>query len=987
MGRKISKNWVKKLTGKKFHSLRILLDKAILMRIKQGKKSHIDSILACMIKSDEKKLEAIKIFKDDFDKKFIARTLESDEKKLEVVKHLNDEAKVDVIETLKSDEIKLQAISIMVENHLYEWDIIKVLKTLSNDRERLKLLQFNLVEDKVRFVACSLKIFDYLELDSINAKYLLLNEFLDEYYSNNTYELYEFINKAVKQIKEIQNIQNQEEKLRKIDTIKGDFCKSEIIRSLDDDNEKVNNLYKLKDDVSKCNVAISIKDDTLKLKAISMIKDSYDKILVIKSLNNIEDKIKAFSTIEDKRYCMEFFTEELSDEEKVQVLKVLRRGKTKEDYIITNCIYSIQDDNLRLEAVMQSCDFQQLGEFINNQRLGYMFNENFKRLKSIYNKIEEAIESNNDELKVDMIRKINQKYLQLNIINSILDGNKKIEMLMGMDLNKDEVERYRSDEDNVSFLMKNIEAFMEMEKVTNTENKANIIKELYKKNNDVVKNIDFRILDEKYIQLLGMEKINLISCYEEIQKKILELDDNQLIAFSRCIRNDIKQEEQDTWTIYADEILDNILDKQYKELIYEISKEKRLVQEDYEKLRLILQNKNIYNIKNMRQVRMFDKIMKEKMESIMNDENKSLKLKKDALIQKIFGHDLSYAEKIISKYGEDVNSINDEDIKSYIKALNLIMKVTDAVKLKEIFSICNEIKTDKGTIELKIKDEYRKMLNDDLYFPKKEDLVDENVYEAGVNFKIIMTSVGAYSRETMNGNYKDDWNRPTIQSQHMCTSYIRNDMIGMAPVHDICYGFNNMQENSLMLAGNTDIVSYTNTLVSKSRRGERYYAPDNLVNNTKRYNELCYRRIQKGKKKQPDYIIVFRKDGTIKNMENAKKASRDFENLPIVIIDIDKCLENEKKQVEQMCKEYKENPNSYLFKQIKQKIRNNRVTNPNFGHEFDQIIRNSNVYSKNDISSKNEKENKYLTNIRKSKESRMQNLCKQIETIVRDDER
>ena len=185
MGRKISKNWVKKLTEKKFHSLKILLDKAILMKIKQGKKSHIDSILACMIKSDEKKLEAIKIFKDDFDKKFIARTLESDEKKLEVIKHLNDEAKLDVIETLKSDEIKLQAISIMVENHLYEWDIIKVLKTLSNDRERLKLLQFNLVEDNVRFVACSLKIFDYLELDSINAKYLLLNEFLDEYYSNN----------------------------------------------------------------------------------------------------------------------------------------------------------------------------------------------------------------------------------------------------------------------------------------------------------------------------------------------------------------------------------------------------------------------------------------------------------------------------------------------------------------------------------------------------------------------------------------------------------------------------------------------------------------------------------------------------------------------------------------------------------------------------------------------------------------------------------
>ena len=755
----------------------------------------------------------------------------------------------------------------------------------------------------------------------------------------------------------------------------------------------MNYLYELKEDASRCNVAINIKDCTLKLKAIDMIKERYNKILAIKSLDNIEDKVKAFLTVEDNIYYIDFLEKELSDREKVRILNAVRRVKKKNDFLISDSIYKIKDDNFRLEAVMQCCDFKEAESFIECQKLVYILNGNFKRFKSIHDKIAVAINSDDDDLKVDIFRKINQRYLKLNIINSMLDDSKKIQLLKEMKLNRDEIKWYRTTEENISFLIKNIKTFMELENITNVDYKANIIEELYKKNNEVVKNIDFKILEEKYIQLLGTEKINLISCYEDIQKKILELDDNQLVVFNRCIEEDGNQGENDAWTIYADEILDNILDKQYKELISEITKEKNLTKEDFKKLRMILQNKNIYNIKNMNQVKNFDTIMKEKMESVMHDENKPLEMKKNAVLQKIFGHDLFYAKKIISKYGESINEINNEDIKSYFRALTLIINTTDENKLKEIFYICEGIKIDKGTIELKIRDEYRKLLNEDLYFPTSKDLVGENIYEAGVNFKIIITSVAAYVRATMCENYKEDWNRPTIQSQHMCTSYIRNDMIGMAPVHDICYGFNNMEENSLMLAGNIDLASYTETIVSETYRKERFYAPDDLINNTKRHNELCYRRIQKGEKKQPDYIIVFRREGTIKYMEKAKKASEDFGNLPIVIIDIDKCLENEKIQVEQMYKEYERTHDNALLKQIQQKIKNNRETDPNFGDEFDEIIKKNDNYSKQDIDNDKEKneiktvQKQHLIVNVKQKESEMQNLCKKIEEVIEDDER
>lgn len=75
--------------------------------------------------------------------------------------------------------------------------------------------------------------------------------------------------------------------------------------------------------------------------------------------------------------------------------------------------------------------------------------------------------------------------------------------------------------------------------------------------------------------------------------------------------------------------------------------------------------------------------------------------------------------------------------------------------------------------------------------------------------------------------------------------------------------------------------------------------------------------MQNGEKKQPDYIIVFRINGVIRNMEEAQKASRQFEIetgkvMPILIIDKDECWATEKRLAEKMkcinysIKDYKE---------------------------------------------------------------------------------
>ena len=73
-------------------------------------------------------------------------------------------------------------------------------------------------------------------------------------------------------------------------------------------------------------------------------------------------------------------------------------------------------------------------------------------------------------------------------------------------------------------------------------------------------------------------------------------------------------------------------------------------------------------------------------------------------------------------------------------------------------------------------------------------------------------------------------------------------------------GFCEVSSDGLALSGSRDINSSgaENGFVSNSGEEEEYYSPDNQINNTKGYNEMDLYRVQTGKRKQPDYIIVFR---------------------------------------------------------------------------------------------------------------------------------
>lgn len=129
---------------------------------------------------------------------------------------------------------------------------------------------------------------------------------------------------------------------------------------------------------------------------------------------------------------------------------------------------------------------------------------------------------------------------------------------------------------------------------------------MYETNNDVVNNLDFRLLEQKYLDTLGEERINLISCYPDIQEQILKLSDEQLYIFDKCIDVYVEQNETDEWTVLANELLNHI--GEYNILIESLEDEEDLKKEDITNLARILQNENWCEISSINDIRNYDKI-------------------------------------------------------------------------------------------------------------------------------------------------------------------------------------------------------------------------------------------------------------------------------------------------------------------------------------------------------------------------------------------
>ena len=682
---------------------------------------------------------------------------------------------------------------------------------------------------------------------------------------------------------------------------------AEIAKTLSTDELKLQVFKQIEGDYYKLEIAKTLSTDVKKIEALEGISNEYDKVEIITSLTTNELKLQEMSKIESQECKMRIAKSLTTDETKLEAIKQIRKEDDR-----TRIAIGMSTDEAKLTVIGQTKDEGDRLE------IAYRLTTDDARLQAL-----DTIER--IDYKKVILREIDVDETKFNAIENIKNEDDKKVVLRDF---------RRNNQFDTDFIFNHLDGFIELEYSGEGIDK-DALRRMYEKNNKILNTVDFRILEEKYLRLLGEDKINLITCYTESQDQLLSLNDKQLDIFSKCINNYLEKNNTEEWQVLANEVLNNI--SEYEELLDSIENVEDLSPEKLENLSRVLQNSNWVEITNMEQVEKYDEIIRQKCDEIINDENASLYDKRQAVIQKIFGHDLKYTQSILERFGQDNEKINDGEMKDYVRCLQDIVELDDIEVLEEIYNNNESVKMNKIYMERCLKQEYCKKYIEDLYTPKEEEKEEHEgvtLYNAGTDFKMIITAVGAYSGVNPE-NYKKDWNRPAIASQQVCTSYIRNDMLGTAHIKNVCYGFSNLKPDSLMLSGARDMYSsWGDSLVVTADHAEKYYTPDEQINHTRSYNEMNFRRIQEGQKMQPDYIVVFKENGELLNFEEVKKASEQWGKMPIVVIDKDACLEAERQKINDMLEEYQNNPSQELAKQINQKVKNNRVTDKSFGEDL-----------------------------------------------------
>ena len=234
---------------------------------------------------------------------------------------------------------------------------------------------------------------------------------------------------------------------------------------------------------------------------------------------------------------------------------------------------------------------------------------------------------------------------------------------------------------DTELVLKNLKMILELE---NLGDKFDIVMEMYNKNNDIL-NANFKILEDKYMMTLGKDKINQMSCYPQIIELALKLDNQELNLVSKCLDEYMSENKTEEWTVLCERLLKNI--DGYKDLISSIENIDDLSDDNIARLTYILSQTNIYGLKDFSEINDFDERQIELANQLIKSED--IDQKREAIFIIKFGQDLDEVKKIVGKYGSCIDSIQDEDLKNYVKALSEIIKEISPEILDRIF---NEVK-------------------------------------------------------------------------------------------------------------------------------------------------------------------------------------------------------------------------------------------------------------------------------------------------------
>ena len=526
-----------------------------------------------------------------------------------------------------------------------------------------------------------------------------------------------------------------------------------------------------------------------------------------------------------------------------------------------------------------------------------------------------------------------------------------------------------------------------IKEITLPEYEKNKYLELKSKNIEIDETINFKILSEKYQFLDNI--IDMITADRDVQDQILSLSDSRLKLFKKMYTR--LQELTDYFNPYIVLILRRIgyvsLDTHWKNRFHKydellkniddlISNGYELNDKEIDTLLYLCTSSGHYTVPDINELDLFgdreslDNIYKSEW-LLYQEDKKDLELIKSTVLSKIYGISLESADDICKRF--DISQIDitqeNKDVFEMYMAIYQIINEKDFDVLNEVYH--EFMKTLRPAADFRrmivFENDLRKAfahdLNRQVYKTDNQNFTKINgveVYDAGTEFKMIVTAIGSYDVSFINQeNYSKYWNSPKIRSHGNCCSLIGNVNLSMAQVKNIILGFSTMSDNMLVLSGSSDINSTPNSRIFAITEhiGQKYMSADQMLDNTRAdYNELVYERRDlssnpKFYKKNPDYIVFIEEYESFEEMfhkyknepkklaylirqkeilderwQETIKAAKDF-NIPIVKINRERVAKSEFSKIKQMVSEFMVNKDPNLLTLIITKFESNRVGN------------------------------------------------------------
>lgn len=312
-----------------------------------------------------------------------------------------------------------------------------------------------------------------------------------------------------------------------------------------------------------------------------------------------------------------------------------------------------------------------------------------------------------------------------------------------------------------------------------------------------------------------------------------------------------------------------------------------------------------------------------------------------AIIETKFGMSLEKAKELCRTFGKDVDKIEQTEETRIIKELKKILEEKDIEKLKRI-DLSENFANYEGTMNIvpNLRNGYSREYRDTLYQVKDDDYIGTQdgikLYNAlGISnensdFNMIITAIGGiypYSHDF--SDMKKDWDRADSNHTISC-SFIGNDFLGVANTTYLL-GFSDINDNEIIHSRNQDAGAGDSVFEPYAK--SEFLIPQNQINTSKRYNEIVLERKIEDRRRlvnrKPTYAVFLAEnineinDKKNSRWKNAKKMAKEL-NVPIVVIDVQKCLELEWQKTQEMITLVKEQKRMDLIPEVIHKIENNR---------------------------------------------------------------